>query len=435
MICYKKLGAKALWREQKGTNLMKKRMSILLLALTAVLAAALMAGCGDNNGTGTADGTELTDTGDTIVSESGKFDIKGSDYVTLCDYSAIDVTLTGDYTVDDEDVLQYFEQIFENFGPFYTADPDKTVVEEGDIVNVDYVGKRDGVAFDRGSAENQNIDVYNNCDAAQTSGFIAGFTDGLKGASVGDVIDWDVTFPEDYGNAELAGQPAVFTFTVNSIQKVMDIDDVDDAFAQEQFGVDTVEEMYEQIRSYLEQVADENRYMELYDATREYLIANCTVDIPQDYVEARITDYRGQFVRSYCDGDETMLADYVSQNFGISLEEMEESWRESMTEGIQWELIMSAIAEKEGTELVEEEFEAFVDAMVSSEGYGTRETMYGLYGYGDVAYGEKYVRQLYTYNQALETVMENANVQENAAEDAGDTDGTEGTETVNDTEK
>lgn len=410
---------------------MKKRMSILLLAVMTVLAA----GCGNNSeadGTELMEGTETADAGEKIVSESGAFDIKGSDYVTLCDYSAIDVTLTGDYTVDDEDVQQYFEQMFANYGPFYTADPDKTVVEEGDIVNVDYVGKLDGVAFDRGSAENQNIDVYNNCDAAQTSGFIDGFSDGLKGASVGDVIDWDVTFPEDYGNTELAGKPAVFTFTVNSIQKVMDIDEVDDAFAQEQFGVNTVEEMYQQIRTYMEQAADQNRYMELYDATRDYLVTNCTVDIPQDYLQARIADYRRQFVRTYCDGDEAGLEDYITQNLGTSLEETEESWRESMTEGVQWELIMSAIAEKEGTTLVEEEFDTFIDSMVSSEGYGTRETMYELYGYGDVDYGEKYIRQLYIYNQALEAVMDATVVHEDSAtEDAG----AQGTEAVDDTQE
>ena len=144
--------------------------------------------------------------------------------------------------MDDQKVKDYFKQMFDNYGPFYTADPDKTTVEEGDIVNVDYVGKLDGTAFNGGTAQNQNIDVYQNASATGT-GYIDGFTDGLKGASVGDVIDCDVTFPDDYGNTDLAGKAVVFTFTVNSIQKEMTIDDVDDAFAKEQFQVDTVDEI------------------------------------------------------------------------------------------------------------------------------------------------------------------------------------------------
>lgn len=67
--------------------------------------------------------------------------------------------------MDDQKVKDYFKQMFDNYGPFYTADPDKTTVEEGDIVNVDYVGKLDGTAFSGGTAENQNIDVYQNASA------------------------------------------------------------------------------------------------------------------------------------------------------------------------------------------------------------------------------------------------------------------------------
>lgn len=110
---------------------------------------------------------------------------------------------------------------------------------------------------------------------ATGTGYIDGFTDGLKGASVGDVIDCDVTFPDDYGNTDLAGKAVVFTFTVNSIQKEMTIDDVDDAFAKEQFQVDTVDEMYDQIRSYMESVPSIISRKTLRLPCRNYLIDNC----------------------------------------------------------------------------------------------------------------------------------------------------------------
>lgn len=263
---------------------MKKRTVALMLCAMMAFGAA---GCGAKDADPAA--TEATESAastegiaDSTVSgtitstpcASSAFDLRGSDYVTLCDYSAIPVTITGDYDVDDQKVKDYFKQMFDNYGPFYTADPDKTTVEEGDIVNVDYVGKLDGTAFSGGTAENQNIDVYQNASATGT-GYIDGFTDGLKGASVGDVIDCDVTFPDDYGNTDLAGKAVVFTFTVNSIQKEMTIDDVDDTFAKEQFQVDTVDEMYDQIRSYMESSAEYNKQKDTTTAVQNYLIDNC----------------------------------------------------------------------------------------------------------------------------------------------------------------
>ena len=126
---------------------MKKRTVALMLCAMMAFGAA---GCGAKDADPAA--TEATESAasteglaDSAVSgtitstpcASSAFDLKGSDYVTLCDYSAIPVTITGDYDVDDQKVKDYFKQMFDNYGPFYTADPDKTTVEEGDIVNVE----------------------------------------------------------------------------------------------------------------------------------------------------------------------------------------------------------------------------------------------------------------------------------------------------------
>lgn len=83
-------------------------------------------------------------------------------------------------------------------------------VKEGDTVNIDFVGKKDGVAFDGGSG---------NSDLTIGSGqFIPGFEAGLVGVKVGDTVDLDLTFPESYqNNPDLAGKPVVFTVTVNKI--------------------------------------------------------------------------------------------------------------------------------------------------------------------------------------------------------------------------
>ena len=416
---------------------MKKRIVALMLGMTMMMTAAA---CGSDEGSA-AEGTEIaesTEAGaadtESVVSASSAFDLKGSDYVELCDYNAIEVTITGEYDVTDEAVQEYFQQMFDAYGPFYTEDPDKTTISEGDIVDVDYVGTLDGVAFTGGSAEHQEIDVYNNCSVTG-SGYIDGFTDALKGASVGDVIEANVTFPETYGNTELAGKEVVFTFTVNSIQKEMTIDEVDDAFAKEQFEVDTVDDMYAEIRDYMESSATYNKESDTYLAVQDYLIENCTVEIPEDYLAARVGDYKNQYIQVNCGGDESQLEAYLSDYYGKTVAEMEEYWNEAMSESIKLELIMDAIADELGIKVDEDELETYVQQMVTNNGYESAAAMYELYGYGDAAYGQTYFRDLYSYDLALEKVIENVTVKVEAPE-AVDTEAvdTEGTEIVEETE-
>ena len=413
---------------------MKKKIVALMLGMAMMLTTAA---CGSKDGN-TAEGTEVVESTEVIeeatesvVSASSAFDLKGSDYVELCDYNAIEVAITGDYDVTDEDVKDYFQQMFDAYGPFYAEDPDKTTIGEGDIVDVDYVGTLDGVAFSGGTAEHQQIDVYNNCSVTG-SGYIDGFTEGLKGASVGDVIDCDVTFPEDYGNTDLAGKEVVFTFTVNSILKQITIDEVDDAFAMEQFQVETVDDMYAEIRDYMESSAAYNKERDTYLAVQDYLLENCTVEIPEDYLAARVSDYKNQFIKVNCGGDESQLETYLSAYYGKTADEMVEYWNEAMGESIKLELIMDAIGEELGIKVDEEEFEAYVQQMVTNNGYESAQAMYELYGYGDASYGAIYFKNLYFYDLALEKVIETTTVKIEEPE-AVSTD-VESAETVEETE-
>ena len=349
------------------------------------------------------------------------------------------MTINGDYEADEEDITKYLAQLLVEYGPFYTDDPEKTVIEEGDIVDVDYVGKKDGVAFDRGSAEHQLLDVSNN-SSVDGSRFIEGFTDGLLGASVGDVVDCDVTFPENYGNADLAGQPVVFTFTVNAIQKEMTVEDVDDAFAQEQFQVENVDEMNAQLLEYLENLAVYNREQDTYQAVQDYLIGNCSVEVPEDYLTARVNDYRRQFIAQNCGGDESQLESYLSVYYGQSVEEMEAYWTQMTERSIRLELIMDVIAEEMGFADVDDDYQEYADLMASRNGYGSAEELYPAYGFGDAVYGERHFKDLYRYDRALDEIIASAIVHVDGPEAGVSTEGTEagadaeGTETGVDAE-
>lgn len=411
---------------------MKKRILALLLCASTVIS---MTGCGSKGesaeATEAVENTESTEEAPAVP--LAKYDLKGSDYVTLCDYSAIEVTISGDYEVTDQDVLDYVEKIFTQGGPFYTADPDKTTVEEGDIVNVDYVGKLDGEAFQGGTAENQNIDVSNNSSASGTS-YIDGFTDGLLGASVGDVIDSNVTFPEDYNNEDLAGKEVVFTFTVNSIQKEVTVDTMDDEFASEQFHVDSVDAVYEQVRQYLESSAESTHKNDIYSAIEDYLLDNCTIDMPADYRSDVIEAIRQNFISRYCDGDESQM-ESVLTSYGYTEESIEQEWSDSVESSIKLELIVKAIAEKEDIQIDDTEFENYVNNIVSNGGYGDADTLYSNYGYGDAVYGENQIRVIYLAGLVLDKLSETAVVTENAVEETESTEAAESTETVETTEE
>ena len=399
---------------------MKKRVLALMLCM---MTAVSMTACGEKKGTveGTevVEGTESVAGTESTVSELpavdlAKYDYNAEEMVTLCDYSAIPLTITGDYDVTDEDVQNYFEQVFAAYGPFYKDDDSKTTIEEGSIVKVDYVGKLDGEAFEGGSAEDQIIDVTNNCSVDGT-GYIEGFTAGLMGHSVGEEVDCDVTFPEEYQNADLAGKAVVFTFTIKAIEKEITLEEVDDEFAKEQFQAETKDEMMEQIRTYLVQTAETTKSDDTYEALQNYLIENCTVEIPEEFVEDKLAAFKNSFINAYCGGDASQYETTISMYYGYTAEEAEEMWREGLTRDTQIEFIMRAIAAKEGIEFNEEEYNTYMDNIVSYNGVDSVETVYENYGYGDVAYGEKYMKGIYLANLAMEKVKETAQITVEAA--------------------
>lgn len=411
---------------------MKRKTVAILFVCTAV---AMAAGCGSNPGNGS--GTEAvleegTETGNPNASINIAYNV--DDYVTLGDYENVEVTLNeADYQVDDASVSSYIEQMIAYYSP-YQADESKTVVEKGDIVNVDYVGKKDGEAFDGGTAQNQLIDTGTNSTPANPlnssmggGGFIEGFSDGLIGANVGDTIDWDVTFPEDYQSEELKGQAATFTFTINSIQKPVNAAEIDDAFVKENFGAETVEAFHTDVRSYLEQEAETARESDIRSAVIEVLTERCSVSgFPEGLLEARMDEYVEGFRKQYC-SDGTDLDEFLQNNYNMTREEFENQSEEYLSTNLTQELIFEAIAKKEDIEFDQEGFNEYVSTVMSNNGFATAEEVYESYG-SDQASGEKYMQRVYLDNKALTMVVDGAKVTYTKAEEPQDTEALADTE-------
>lgn len=114
----------------------------------------------------------------------------------------------------------------------------KGKVKSGDIANIDYEGKRNGVAFEGGTAKGYDLTIG-------SGSFIAGFEDGLIGVNIGETVDLNLTFPKDYGKSELAGAAVVFTVKVNYVKSS---DDVKMEEHYSELGFKTFEEYKESAR-------------------------------------------------------------------------------------------------------------------------------------------------------------------------------------------
>ncbi|MCD7708342.1 MAG: FKBP-type peptidyl-prolyl cis-trans isomerase [Clostridiales bacterium] len=402
---------------------MKKKMTILALATCAALAAS---GCGSSAGededTQTAQAAEAETeadaeatalTYDGVRSEDIEIDL--SEQVTsLCDYTGIDLEITGDYEVSDEYMEQCVLQLISYYGDGTAEVTDRDVVEDGDYVLIDYTGYMDGEAFDGGAAEDVMMDVTNNLDVTNNASYIDGFCDDLVGSAVGDVIDTDVTFPEDYAATDFAGQPATFEITVKGIYRQITFDEVTDDIVSDAFGsslgFETRDDLVANVAVILQSQAESQKAEDTLEAAQEYVRENSEVEIPQDYLQARKAEYEYYTAVDYCEDGQT-LEEYFEE-LGTSVDEFWEQYESSLVDQIKTEFLFERIAELEGMEIDEDGFETYAEQLMSSisSGFDTEEELYEYYGAGDAAAGESAIRKLYLANEAMSYVTENANV-------------------------
>ncbi len=186
-----------------------------IIKLTALFVAALMifafCGCGKKN-----DGTpsESAENGKASNAAKSFFDgVRMSDYVELGEYKGVTVDTSSDAFMA-KTVSEMNADITNNglAADEVTSRFDTGKVQMGDIANIDYEGKKDGVAFKGGTDQGHDLTIGSNS-------FISGFETGLVGVSVGETVDLNLKFPEVYHSADLAGQAVVFTVKVNYIKR------------------------------------------------------------------------------------------------------------------------------------------------------------------------------------------------------------------------
>ena len=192
---------------------MRKSKKLLLIAMASLTLASITA-CSNRGGAKTTNEATASD-----VVELKKPKSYGK--VKLGKYKGIDLSIDKVEVTDEEVDAQVNSILASNPN---SQDITDRAVENGDIANIDYEGKKDGVAFDGGTAKGYDLHIG-------SGSFIPGFEDGVVGMKIGETKDIKLTFPEDYQSTELAGKEVVFTVKVNSI-KVETPATLDDAWVE-----------------------------------------------------------------------------------------------------------------------------------------------------------------------------------------------------------
>ena len=384
------------------------RKKIFMVLLTAVMAVSASA-CGDAAQKGgkadtQADGKGTDGAKTESTAEADKIDYQAQECVKLGDYLGMEISLPNDYKVTKTQIEDYANSMAQYSAQPSYKDTNKKEVEEGDIVNIDYEGKKDGTAFEGGTDTGYHLKIGSNT-------FIDGFEDGLIGKKVGQTVELDLTFPESYPSEDLAGQAVVFTVKINKIVK----EDADaefkltDEYVKKNFNVATVEDYRKQVKDYLEELNKNNKTTDTRQAVVAKLQEVCEVNLPDELLGARTSDYVVQFTNNNCT-DGTTLADFLSKNYnGMTEEDFRADITNEMRTNLTTELILEAIAQKEEIELDEEAFKEYVKQQMEVYAYEKEEDFYKANGV-DAAAGEAYERKIYVCNKALDKVVESAKI-------------------------
>ena len=334
-----------------------KKNRLILTAAVAVSVMALAA-CGSSNKTPeattaaaeateasasdtatasqlSADDPEIQALEATEVPELPKFSDMGT--VKLCDLTGITVETSPKLTVDEDMVNSQIDYLRKNY---LTETED--AAKEGDTVNIDFVGKMDGEAFDGGSGTSYDL-------VLGSGSFIDGFEDQLIGAKKGEKLEVNVTFPESYpNNPDLAGKPAVFDVTVNKVSTMPELTDqwvkehAEDMGSKASdvasFRVEQQALLQAQVDYQYNNTIQQDALQQIVD-TSEFTVS----DAMQKYAEDYVISQEVSTAKQYGHG----LADMLNM-YGMSVDDFKEEISSYATDYAKQRMVVAAIANAQG---------------------------------------------------------------------------------------
>ena len=309
------------------------------------------------------------------LDENGYFTgVRALDYVTLpADYKALSVS-AADVQVTDDELQTNLDYILSQFAE--TEQDTESTIQNGDSVNIDYVGSVDGIEFTGGNTNGQGTTV-----TAGSTQYVDDFLTQIIGHKPGETFDVVVTFPDGYDDStdangdpiKLAGQEAVFSVTINYIAKSVTPELTDEFISKNidpKYG-STVEEFKDTVRK---DVADAN--LEKY--VTNYLTQN---SVYADELPEAVTEYSSMMVLNYYCGyasakDQT-LTQFIQENLDAdSIQALLDSNKEAIDNQAKRFLLYQALAEDQGLDCTDDDVKAYFEDLGNTD-YSDYQNFYG----------------------------------------------------------
>lgn len=362
---------------------MKKKIIVALLACTVISLTA----CGDTKentaentteestvSKETPDGEAVDDsfyTEDIDLSVDTEPEVANpvieTDNIAIGEYKGVEIDKVEVAAVSDEDVQAEFDSYMEAFNEEVEV-TDRDTLENGDIADIDYVGKIDGEEFEGGSAEGYKLELGSNS-------FIEGFEEGLVGVKKGESKSLELTFPEDYQKSEYAGKAAVFDVTVNGIYQTKE-PEVTDEFVKENTDFESIEAYKADIRSSMEKSNQSTATSEKRNAIWSAVLSNCAV---KKYDEQEVKDYILEYktyVNNMVTSSYGMTFDAYLEACGLSVDDFKETAVANAKAAAKEQLILDNIADKEGITVSDEEYQNYLKDYMDGMGVTTEDDLW-----------------------------------------------------------
>lgn len=317
---------------------MRKSKKLLLIAMASLTLASITA-CSNRGGAKTTNEATASD-----VVELKKPKSYGK--VKLGKYKGIDLSIDK-VEVTDEEVDAQVDSILASSPN--SQDITDRAVENGDIANIDYEGKKDGVAFDGGTAKGYDLHIG-------SGSFIPGFEDGVVGMKIGETKDIKLTFPEDYQSTELAGKEVVFTVKVNSI-KVETPATLDDAWVEKYTNgkQKTVADFKESTRKEIEESKTMQVEFQAQNDAMKTIMDSSEFEPNNEAIEYEKNNQKNQLKKAA--EENGMAFDALLSMYGMTEEQLDEQLDTYAKEAVNRRILIDTIAKEAKIKAKKEHYE------------------------------------------------------------------------------
>lgn len=231
-------------------------------------------------------------------------------------------------------------------------------VQNGDIATIDFKGFMDGEAFEGGEGKDFDLEIGSHS-------FIDTFEDQLVGKNVGDDVEVNVTFPENYGQASLAGKPAKFEVEIKDI-KVKELPELNDEFVQDTTEFENLNEYKNEIAGKLIVAKKQQAKNKMEEDLVTALVDGCEMDVPQVMIDNDIDMKIEDFSRNI--QSQGLSLDVYLQYMGQTVESMREAYRPMSEKQVKARLALEAVANAENFTVEEADLDAEVEKIAKAYG-------------------------------------------------------------------